>query len=435
MEKIERIGRFTIAKNRGALYLRWWNSHAKKTESERLLATTIEQARKLARERIKTLLDRTEAIRPDSGEDPTFGEIWIGFEQDKRKRLAAQRFRLLENRRELYFIPHLWKVRMSKMGPALRALVKGMEEGKIRPDNAKSKLKTVTADGKPRLHPNTIADIIGSAAEACALAKSDGLTMHNPPKIPFIKGVTAPQDRDPKGRYISFEEMGLLIEACRRPHILDLLLLDIGCGGRIGAVADITGKKVRLDLGVIDLLGEGFVETNRRKQTPIVPVTGPMERILAKLIAAHGDDYLINDGSGAMASGARNWTQIIQRLVVRAMESRTNDQVKRKLLEPTDQGNVNWYSIRRTYADWLDERVSDSAISAVMGHFEISSRTRRQLFESGSPTTELYKRRKLGPVLEVAAVLDAEWWPSIQRFTTVDLRSDEVRLMRTDAEE
>ncbi len=209
----------------------------------------------------------------------------------------------------------------------------------------------------------------------------------------------------------------------------------MGCGGRIGAVADITGKKVRLDLGVIDLLGEGFVETNRRKQTPIVPVTGPMERILAKLIAAHGDDYLINDGSGAMASGARNWTQIIQRLVVRAMESRTTDQVKRKLLEPTDQGNVNWYSIRRTYADWLDERVSDSAISAVMGHFEISSRTRRQLFESGSPTTELYKRRKLGPVLEVASVLDAEWWPSIQPFTSVDLRSDEVRLMRTDAAE
>ncbi|MEP1832050.1 MAG: hypothetical protein ABJL57_00025, partial [Hyphomonas sp.] len=72
--------------------------------------------------------------------------------------------------------------------------------------------------------------------------------------------------------------------------------------------------------------------------------------------------------------------------------------------------------IRRTFADWLDERVSDAAISAVMGHFEISSRTRRQLFETGSPTTDLYKRRKLGPVLEVATVLDEEWWPSIQPF-------------------
>ncbi len=361
--------------------------------------------------------------------------IWIGYEQDKRKRLAKERFRLLENRRDLYFIPHLWKVRMSKMGPALRALVKGMEEGKIRPDNSKSKLKTLTLDGKPRLHPNTIADIIGSAAAACALAKSDGLTIHNPPKIPFITGVTAPEDRDPKGRYITFEEMGLLIEAVRRPHILDLLLLDLGCGGRIGAVADMTGKKVRLDLGVIDLLGEGFVENNRRKQTPIVPVTGPMERILSRLIATHDDGYLIHDTGGPIAEGARNWTQIIQRLVARAKENRTPDQVKRELLEQSDQGNVNWYSIRRTYADWLDERVSDAAISAVMGHFEISSRTRRQLFESGSPTTDLYKRRKLGPVLEVASVLDEEWWPSIQPFTGLDLRSDRVRLMRADAAE
>jgi hypothetical protein len=70
---------------------------------------------------------------------------------------------------------------------------------------------------------------------------------------------------------------------------------------------------------------------------------------------------------------------------------------------------ANWYSIRRTLADWLDERVSDAAISAVMRHFEISARTRRQLFEPGSPMTEIFKRRKLGPILEVARVLDEEW--------------------------
>ncbi|HBB82561.1 MAG TPA: hypothetical protein DC031_04630, partial [Sulfitobacter sp.] len=169
MKTIERIGRFTIAENRRALYLRWWNSHAKKTVTERLHATTLEQVRKLARERMKVVVDRTETIRPENGDDPTFGEIWLGFEQDKRKQLAAERFRLLENRRDLYSKPHIWNVRMSKMSPALRALVIGMEEGRIRPENAKSKLKTLTSNGKPRLHPNTIADIIGSAVEACAL--------------------------------------------------------------------------------------------------------------------------------------------------------------------------------------------------------------------------------------------------------------------------
>lgn len=435
METVEKVGRFTIAKNRDKLYLRWWDSHQKKTEAERLDATTLEDARKIAQARIREIADRTETISPESADDPTFAEVWLGFEQDKRKQLSDERFRLLQNRKELYFKPHLWHVRMSKMGPALRALVNGMEEGRIRPLNKKAKLKTLTADGKPRLHPNTIADIVGSAAEVCVLAKSDGATTHNPPKIPFIAGTTAPEDRDPKGRYVTFEEIGLIIEAVRRPHIMDLLLLDLGCGGRIGAVADMKGKKVRLDLDVIDLLGEGFVETNRRKETPIVPVTGPMGRILERLISLHGEGYLIHEAGSPIAEGARNFTQIIQRLIARAKSCRTPDQVRRKLLEPTDQGNVNWYSFRRTFADWLDERVSDAAISAVMGHFEISTRTRRQLFESGSPTTDLYKRRKLGPVLEVAAVLDEEWWPSIQPFTSVDLRNERDRLMRTDAAE
>ncbi len=143
----------------------------------------------------------------------------------------------------------------------------------------------------------------------------------------------------------------------------------------------------------------------------------------------------IREAGDPTAQGSRNWTLIIQRLVARGKKLRTPDQVKRKLLEPTDQGNVNWYSFRRTFADWLDERVSDAAISADMGHFEISSQTWRQLFESGSPTTDLYKRRKLGPVLEVAAAPDEEWWPFIQPFTSVDLRNERDRLMCTDAVE
>jgi hypothetical protein len=153
MRVLEKIGRFSICENREALYLRWWDSHRKKTDSEKLDATTLADALKIAKARIREIADRTETISPDSGDDPTFGEVWLGFEQDKRKRLSAERFRLLELRKELYFKPHLWHVRMSKMGPALRAIVTGMEEGRIRPENTKSKLKTLTEDGKPRLHP------------------------------------------------------------------------------------------------------------------------------------------------------------------------------------------------------------------------------------------------------------------------------------------
>ncbi|MEH6507260.1 MAG: hypothetical protein V7786_13370, partial [Sulfitobacter litoralis] len=179
-------------------------------------------------------------------------------------------------------------------------------------------------------------------------------------------------------------------------------------------------QRLRLDLGVIDLLGEGFIDKNRRKKTPIVPVTGPMARILARLMDAYGDDFLIRSSNKPLAVGSRNWTQMIQRLVER---SGIDKDLK------IGEVPANWYSIRRTFADWLDERVSDAAISAVMGHFDISARTRRQLFDAGSPTTDLYKSTKLHPVLEVADVLEREWWPSIQPYTSVDLSSDSDSLM------
>ncbi|HBZ43048.1 MAG TPA: hypothetical protein DEO85_03130 [Maritimibacter sp.] len=399
MRALEKIGRFSICEDRKKLYLRWWNPHLKKSQAERLSATTLEDARREAKARIRVVAEPSETVHDDANGDPTFGEVWLAFEQEKRKRLGAQRFRLLENRKELYFKPHLWSVRMSRMGPALREVVRGMEEGRILPESTKSKLQRKTADGRPRLHPNTISDIVGSAVEVCALAKSDGVSSHNPPRKPFISGTTAPEDRDPKGRYLTFEEIGALIDAARRPHLRDLLLLTIGCGGRVGAVADMKGEFVYPDLGVIDLLGYGSLDSNKRR--PIVPISGPMSGILERIIREHGDEYLIRAGRDPLAAGARNWTQMIQRLVKRAGIDYD--------LKP-NQPHANWYSIRRTLADFLDSRVSDAAISSVLGHFEVSNRNRRQLFESGSPMTDVYKRRKLGSVLEVAAVLDEEWW-------------------------
>lgn len=417
----EKIGRFTIAENRQSLYLRWWNPHAKKMDCEKLGAKTLEDAKKIAKERIRVIADPSETVRPDSNGDPTFGEVWLAYEQEKRERLGQGRFRLLENRRELYYRPHLWTVRMSRMGPALRDLVKALRDGTTAPRKYSGR-KGVPYTPKP-LHPNTINDIVSSALEVCAMAKSDGVSAHNPPQKPSIVGTTAPEDRDPKGRYLSFEEIGRLIEACRRPHMLDLLLLDLGCGGRVGAVADMRGGYVFPELGVVDLLG-GDIENNKRR--PIVPITGPMGRILDRLISMHGEGYLIQAGGEPIAMGSRNWTQMIQRLVARSGID--------KDLKP-GATPANWYSIRRTFADWLDERVSDAAISSVMGHFHISQRTRRQIFEKGSPMTLIYKRRKLGPVLEVAEALEREWWPSIQPFTSVDLHSGRDQLMLTDAAE
>lgn len=196
MKTVKKIGRFSICENRGALYLRWWNPHRKKTEAEQLDAITLEQAEVAAKQLIRKIADPSETVRPDSNGDPTFGEVWLAFEQIKREKLGAERFRLLENRKELYYKPHLWNVRMSKMGPALRDFVKALREGSTPPRKFTGK------KGVPftphELHPNTISDIIGSAIEVCAIAKNDGHSSHNPPLKPHISGTTAPQDRTPK---------------------------------------------------------------------------------------------------------------------------------------------------------------------------------------------------------------------------------------------
>ena len=422
MRKIEKVGRFTIAENRGALYLRWWNPHTRRTESERLRAGTLDEARRMAKERIRIVADPSETVRSESGGDPTFAEVWLAFEQQKRDKLSLRRFRLLENRRDLYFKAHLWNVRMSRMGPAMRHFAKALRDGST-PPRRNSGRKGGAWTPQP-LNPNTIAEIVGTALEVCALAHSDGVSKHPPPRKPDIAGTTAPADRDPQGRYLSFEEIGALIEACRRPHVRDLLLLDLGCGGRIGAVADLRGEYVYPGLGVIDLLGYGSIDSNKRR--PIVPISGPMWEILARLLLDHDDGYLVWAGGKPVARGKRNWTQMIQRVVARAGID--------KSLKPGGTP-ANWNSVRRTFADVLDEHASDADISAVLGHFAISGKTRRQLFEAGSPTTDIYKRRKLAPVLRVGEILDREWWPRIQPYTSVNLSPEPGLLMLTDAAE
>ena len=96
---------------------------------------------------------------------------------------------------------------------------------------------------------------------------------------------------------------------------------------------------------------------------------------------------------------------------------------------------ANWNSVRRTFADVLDEHASDADISAALGHVALSGKTRRQLFEAGSPTTDICKRRKLAPVLRIGEVLDRECRPRIQPDTSVHLSPEPGLLMRTDAPE
>lgn len=84
-----------------------------------------------------------------------------------------------------------------------------------------------------------------------------------------------------EGRSPTAQYMGGLIDkaaASRNRHILRLPLIELGCGGHIGAVADLNGENVRAELGAINLLDRGELESDKKK--PIVPISGPMPWVI-----------------------------------------------------------------------------------------------------------------------------------------------------------
>lgn len=403
MKKIDSVGRFSICDDRGNLCLRWWDTAVRCTRSKRLAARSLTAARAEAKIVIRTIAEPLEMIAPQRRitKDPEFGEVWISYEREKERSISKHRFSLLRNRRDIYYRPNLWQEPMSNMPTALHRFVLFLQKAEYSRHKGKARA-AATAEDRRRLHPNTIADIVRPVVEVCSLARKMGLTDIAPPEMPQIVGQTAPADRPKKGRYLSFDEIAALIDAAEREHVRDLLILALGTGARVGSICDIEGAYVHADLGVINLMKWGEVQSNKRK--PIVPISGPMRPVLDRLIARHGQGYLLRSSGTPMAEGSKNSTQIIHRLVRRAG---IDDGL------PVGQTRANWYSIRHTFGDFLAGCVPDFAISSVMGHTSISTPDRDRLFARGSPTTEIYKRRQLQPVRDVGQVLEAEWWPEI----------------------
>ncbi|MFY0619271.1 hypothetical protein [Shimia sp.] len=197
MKTLEKVGRFSVCSDKGKFYIRWWERHARKTKSRLLAASTKTEAVSQAKELAREFMEPNETISVFSGLDPTFGEVWIAFEQEKRRRLSSERFRLLRHRLDLYYRPFLFDVRMSAFGHALIEFVRHLET--LRYSKKRGHIEPGRGDKIHALHPNTIADIVGSALEVCSNAYSSGYSNVPPPKKPFIAGVTAPHNRQPKG--------------------------------------------------------------------------------------------------------------------------------------------------------------------------------------------------------------------------------------------
>lgn len=448
MRTLRKIGRYAICENRGALHLRW-TPPKQKRRSERLeadlsrgydrvlltlnppdrksltpdqrhqldqLSEDLNNAEIVARSLIRRVIDPAELVDPASDGNPTFGEIWLSFEQNRDKHLKSDgRKSLLKKRCDIYYKPYLWTTRMTGLSAAVGRMVNSLEKNG-RADRRKGVAKTI------KLHPNTIYDISSTAIAAGNHAVTVGLSVIPIPSIQ-VANTTAPKDRKSRGRYLTLDEIALLIDAAassRHRHLLHLLLLDLSCAVRIGAMGDAGIENIKRDLDVINLLDVFEVESNKRR--PIVPITGPVGWVLEECIATSGKDgRLIHYRGEGIA--AKNWTQIMNRIKDHAIPmAKERGWSEEQIAKLSDR--VNWMAIRRTLIDWLRNHIPASAISAVAGHVELTQQDRARIFEEGSPTTEIYKRRALKPTYQVGDALERKWWPELQKRIQSDIRLD-----------
>ncbi|WP_164932916.1 site-specific integrase, partial [Tropicibacter alexandrii] len=313
---------------------------------------------------------------------PTFEELWHFYKREKKPTLSLGRQRRLDELYKLYFKPMLAKVPASQLPDAIRAMrdrMIGDEVKKIPPWLGDNRDEKQGARTEP-LSRNTIKDIVDIAAATLNFLIDERIVV-GPSPVPAIRvpGTTAPIDRTPKGRHLTFEEIGKLIHACKCRHHLHMMLLELGCASRSGVFTQMRIDQVLWDFDAIDTLPSGQLQT--RKVKPVIPVTGPMFWVVPEAVSSAGPDlHLIHYRSQGLTG--RNGTQIIHRIAKRALGE---EKAKR----------VNWYSFRHTLIDWLEMRVPARSLSMAVGHISVfDSKERRQFRQNdGSRTTLIYLRR------------------------------------------
>jgi integrase len=402
IEKLRGWDKFTLYgnKERTKYVVRWWDAEKSRQCSRALKAGDLVSAREEA------LTVAGEVVSPiayiHDTKDPPFGEIWPAWEAHRAEETTFERQVLLRSRWHNYYRDRLGSVRCSRIEDELKKFrTELLKHGKPWKEGVK------TATGS--LQPNTIQEIVDTAQRAVNYAIKKRLVTDVPgvDKI-RVPGFQVPKDRNPKGRYVTFQEIGKLIDAAG--HNLKEVLLECGTAARIGAISDMTVEQVYLRAGVVDLSVPGTQQTTKAR--PLVPISGPMWWILRERLAR----------------------QVHDRHVIlyqsEAITKKTRSQTMRRLREKAGLENankVNWYSLRHTLSDCLYERVSAKARSMLFGHDDaFSNKEKRRLFGDGSAMSDIYRRETLAPLYEVAKVLDEQWWPEIQKHCQTDLRLSEA---------
>lgn len=403
MKVIERVGRYSIFQRSGSYHLRWTIPGTKKQTSERV-AENLTDARRAAHKRMVKYATPDELA--NGSDDPTFAAIWVIYLREK-KGLSAGRQRRLQEFSRLYFASTLANVRVSRIQPAIQQLRDRLLDGWLGDNRS-----TLRGARTTPLSPNTIEDIIRYASAAVNEVASSGL-FPDMRSITVLKvpGRTAPINRAPKGRLLSFEEMGRLIDACRLPHQRALMLLMLGSAARVGVFVDMRREQIIWKGMALNCHPNDTPQT--RKRDPVVPVTGPMKWVISELCSeGEVSSHLIQYAGRPITGGGA--TQMMLRLAKSAL--------------PDAYEYVNWYSLRHTLINFLSQRVNGFNLSFMAGHTDSFTPSHlRQL--QAADTTSIYISRSLTPLDEIRTVMETSWWPELQKHCSVDLRLNDPNVL------
>ena len=109
-----------------------------------------------------------------------------------------------------------------------------------------------------------------------------------------------PPPAKPRDRYLTRDELALLLEHIETPHVRLFVILAVTTGARMSALLELTWDRVNLERGVIDLNPSGRHETNKRRA--VVPIAPRADEALREALEGAMTEYVIEYAGGPVKS-------------------------------------------------------------------------------------------------------------------------------------
>lgn len=177
------------------------------------------------------------------------------------------------------------------------------------------------------------------------------------PKTPAVFELPSPPP--PRDRYLTREEYGRLLEACRSPHMRLFVILALNTAGRMTAILQLTWDRVDFGRGLIRLAAD----VGRRKGRATVPMTDAARAALETAREAARTAWVIEYGDAPVVTVKKAFGRAAARAKL---------------------AGVTPHVMRHTAAVWMAEAgASMPEIAAYLGHSD--SRVTERTYARFSP--------------------------------------------------